>query len=308
MRKAFTLVEILVAIAVMSVLVALLLPAIQAAREAARIASCKNNLKQVALSQFDPGSMPVEWQLEDVEYYLEGLTFVDYHYYFVDGQDEEPTYYEESTYYEGSKVRAARYPKCPSAPKIREPERIFNSVTGLPMVQNYGSDYSPTGFGDAPTCSGDYFLVGWLPLIENNEGWEKITDGLSQTLMFVERAGIPTYYQPRDAWHPDGAQSNREPNLDVAYAMPWGQFKSADGGMSVLLHGLRVNLSNTAGVYSFHNGVNVAMCDGSVDFKSEDIDVNVMMALFTAEGDEIVSGDRLSGDTRFTCAVEDPTL
>lgn len=81
-KNAFTLVELLVVIAIIGMLIALLLPAVQAAREAARRMSCSNKLKQIALAIHNfadvrQGEIPSFGVTNDVARWNQGATYAD---------------------------------------------------------------------------------------------------------------------------------------------------------------------------------------------------------------------------------------
>jgi prepilin-type processing-associated H-X9-DG protein len=115
--------------------------------------------------------------------------------------------------------------------------------------------------------------------------FEQITDGTSNTLLFVEMAGRPDKYNGRtntgktvpaySAWVADNA----------ANLTGWTADGTARGRCMV-------NCSNNVSAYSFHGGgANVCRADGSVRFISETIDAETFAALCTMAGGEVVNLD-----------------
>jgi prepilin-type N-terminal cleavage/methylation domain-containing protein/prepilin-type processing-associated H-X9-DG protein len=238
-RRGFTLVELLVVIAIIGILVALLLPAIQAAREASRRSACQNNIRQLGIAVHNyvdtkktfpssirpPGLTPLPR--------IAGLTLM---LPFFEEQAKFDLYDQSKNWFDATKnskgvtnkeIVNTKIPilQCPSVP---EPDRLDGVPENSPWVQDVGapSDYAPTIFVDkrlrpdpanpssasnlvdeaAPPGSPVPPNAGspGLGLLAYNVPAKiaQITDGLSKTIMYAESSGRPTLYRAGGAVAP----------------------------------------------------------------------------------------------------------
>jgi prepilin-type N-terminal cleavage/methylation domain-containing protein/prepilin-type processing-associated H-X9-DG protein len=203
-RSGFTLIELLVVIAIIGVLIALLLPAVQAAREAARRAQCANNLKQVALGihNFEDshqtlpssrlGPQHATWFVQILPYVEQGNLYNSWNLV--------ATYYMQNTTTRTTQVGIFY---CPSrrAPMLSTEFEV--SSTGIPDTQEYpGSlgDYAANGgqysgpIVDNPLCNGamceaDSRQINTDQIAETKSRTRlrDMTDGTSNTFLVGEK-------------------------------------------------------------------------------------------------------------------------
>lgn len=224
LRSGFTLVELLVVIAIIGVLVALLLPAVQAAREAARRMSCGNNIKQIVLASHNymdtmqcmPPAVCLSasgggaWSAQArILPYLEQANLqniIDFRYNYSDLANAP----------QHAQVTKLKIPVyiCPS--EIKAIPRVGASQTHFPI--SYGINYGTWLVHDA--ASGSTGNGAFVVNARLSEGG--FTDGLSNTLAIAEVKA----YQPKlqNSSNPGmmGAPIPATPAAVVAYGGTFG--------------------------------------------------------------------------------------
>ena len=252
---AFTLVELLVVIAIIGILVALLLPAIQAAREAARRTQCKNNLRQIGVALHTYHEAQRKFPLGGLEWRPFGNTTKRQLAWsaFLLPYVEEPVLAKQLDltkafdHADNAKAAATILPVflCPSSKRL---EQLVEGRGGCDYGGMYGERITRP---NSPPRG--------LMIYERAFAARHVADGMSKTIIVAE-----------DSQFVDGQWINGKNLFDQAFAINAApayenDMRSEHGG-----------------------GAQVVLADSSVHFLREDLELTTLAALCTrADGDAV---------------------
>lgn len=295
MRRAFTRIELTVAVGMASLVLGLVLPAVQAARDDAARTQCQNNLRKiwVAFQEFEKtyGGLPPRRSG-----FNNGEPYAGWGSHILPYLGEEAVakkYDTKLDFFDPGNKAAVETPVksflCPASPTDRvirvesqastksanpDKDTVFSvKAVGCDYIASNGILFPRGGYGLNYTEADQMNGNQRQPMLDNDYlPLTKITDGTSCTLLLIEQAGRPDVWRNGQKKDGDG-QFGMSANARGAWA-GWGSiaFGPADAktgetpgkGDST---DCTVNCNNWFGIYGFHTGgANVLMCDGSVRF------------------------------------------
>ena len=326
-RSGFTLIELLVVIAIIAILIALLVPAVQKVREAAARMQCSNNLKQIALAlhahhdtrkTFPPGGMQTgrngtpcytTWSIEILPYIEQDALYKRY----------DQTRFNEHA--NNRFVNQSRVPiyECPSdnlAGKLERPAsgpRAYDYMHGSYKAVSGRSGAIGRGFWD--TFEDQFWPPNWqmdpawrgvlhgtatayngipaqnatgqngspLSQMGGPEKFANIVDGTSNTLMAGE-------YTTKTNTNRAAFWSYTYASYNQSSVTTESRILSNDYARCANMPGQGQDNPCKRSFGSNHtNGMNFALCDGSVRFFSDSVDINILAGMATIAGREAAS-------------------
>lgn len=324
-RRGFTLVELLVVIAIIGVLIALLLPAVQAAREAARRISCRNNLKQIGLGiityestagAFPPAMRMFTWNDVGKKSNARGYNFT----VFILPQLEQQQIHDAIVWHDNAgnnyswqdpvnqPVTFKHMPmfNCPSAPGGRDGVTDYTAATLI--------DWSHKEI---------QMLINSGVIRNRGTGWAECENWRSVLQPMVDDAASHNS-QTGKAFYPhsppppdqtvktqdvtDGLAESIMISEDAGRPEYWvknalvpgsstGTAEWANPDSWVWLNktcdgASMINCMNNNEIYSFHvGGAQFVFGDGSVHFIAMEVNSEVFVSLFTRSAGDVVSGE-----------------
>jgi prepilin-type N-terminal cleavage/methylation domain-containing protein len=317
-RAAFTLVELLVVIAIIGILVALLLPAVQAAREAARRAQCLSHLKQLGLATLNYESVtkklpPAAFKetreiagagprpetvtithssLPFILPYIEEVQVADQYDLDRPWNDSQPSKPIDN-------ARISQTPiaifKCPSYGDDRLETPAAIDYTICDRIIQTTADIKPLFDSGAirprPNAKGLYQSVLAMNFVGAATRVPKITDvidGMSKTFMWFETGGRPHTWRNGQRWaggNPRGIVYETQGGRSWAEYDNWHSVHEACGTSLF-------NCTNDEEIYSFHpGGALFGMGDGSVQFVADSINPDAFVTKFTRDSEDTEVGE-----------------
>jgi prepilin-type N-terminal cleavage/methylation domain-containing protein/prepilin-type processing-associated H-X9-DG protein len=312
-RPAFTLIELLVVIAIIGVLVALLLPAVQSAREAANRTSCQNNLKQLGLAAQEYhdsfGAFPAGWYCQSPSYDNNGnmtsgdpnclLPMTPYQPYMWSGLTGLFEKMEQINLY--NEINFNLYTTMPdNATAIRR------TISGFVCPSNRRAISVNTQSGSNPTSQlgpSDYRgnqSAGFIPATNSNcPALTPIATATANPYCMVYDNGM--MYQNSQVNMADITDGTSTTILMGESVYPYGVWSQANTAV------VRTNIDRTVNQPIPSNGinywtywaskhpgqVNFAYCDGTVRPVTSQINKIVLNKLMTRNGGETISSDEI---------------